>query len=78
MRSVGAVTWRLIRKILGAMLTIGAAWQLYDCATSLVNGWPYAFPFRILVLTGLEIYLAMDFWVAVLVAAYILGAYDHQ
>jgi len=65
---------RLIKTV-GGMLTVGACWQIWECFNALLNGWPYAFPFKVLVLAQGDIWVALDFWIACIIAAYIMGSY---
>lgn len=67
-----------LRKMLGFGLTVGSLWQIWECIMALQNGWPYGFPFMLLVFEGGRIWVAMDFWITVIIAAYIIGAYERE
>jgi len=61
------------RKIAGLGLTLGSLWQIWECIMALMNGWSYAFPFMLIVCKGQTIWLAMDFWIFLIIIAYFIG-----
>lgn len=48
-------------------------WQIWECIIALTNGWGYAFPFMLMVCEGQTIWLAMDFWILLIIVAYFIG-----
>lgn len=67
--------WAELRKVIGGMLTVGSCWQIWECFNALLNGWDYAFPFKVLILGGGDIWIALDVWITLILAAYIMGSY---
>lgn len=53
------------------MLFYGSLWQTWECVMALMNNWPYAFPFKLLILHQGDIWVVADFWITLAALSFI-------